>query len=308
MKYQKPFLKWVGGKTQILDQIMEKFPKEIKDYHELFLGGGSVLFALLTLRKHKKIKISGKIYAYDINRNLIHLYQTIQKDKDKFFNSLRDFLQQYDSLRVGEKNINRKPKNLEEAKLCKENYYYYLRTRFNSLYLSKEEIKEDEKIELAVLFLFLNKTCFRGVYRESSNGFNVPYGHYKTTPNIMTQEEIDIIYSLIKDVEFKCLTFEESIKIPRKQDFVYLDPPYAPESKNSFVGYTKDGFNLDCHKNLFSEIIRLNQEGIKFCLSNAKVDLVTTTMKDFTIQELEARRSINSKNPESKTTEVIITN
>jgi len=113
---------------------------------------------------------------------------------------------------------------------------------------------------------------------------------------------------LIKDVEFRIVSFEESIKYPIEGDFVYMDPPYAPETKNSFVGYLKDGFTLESHKKLFQEIIKLDERKIKFCLSNAKVDLVTDTLKNFKIEEIEARRAIHSKKPDSKTLEVIITN
>lgn len=312
MKYQKPFLKWVGGKTQIIDEIVDKFPSEIKDYHELFLGGGSVLFALLTLQKEKKIKITGKIYAYDFNPNLINLYKIVQSQKDKLFEQVNKLVEVYHSLKqeTNKELVNRKPENLLEAKGCKENYYYYLRMRFNSLLLDGvlEKDNEEEKIEFAALFLFLNKTCFRGVYRESGNGFNVPYGHHKTTPTVVTKEELDKISSLIKEVEFKTLTFKESIKIPKEGDFVYMDPPYAPENKTSFVKYVKDGFTEECHKLLFSEIIKLNERNVKFCLSNSKVTMVTESLKDFKIKEIEARRAIHSKKPGSKTVEVIITN
>ena len=312
MKYQKPFLKWVGGKTQIIDQIVKTFPPKIKDYHELFLGGGSVLFALLTLQEEKKIVIEGKICAYDFNPNLIHLYKIVQKEKDKLFECIGKFLQIYDSLKteVKKDQINRKPKTLLEAKTCKESYYYFMRTRFNLLLKSRivEDGKEELKIEFASLFLLLNKTCFRGIYRESSNGFNVPYGHYKTTPTIITKEELDKISNLIKDVEFRTLSFKESIKYPKEGDFVYMDPPYAPETKTSFVGYLKDGFTQECHKKLFEEIVRMNERKVKFCLSNAKVDLVTDALKNFNIEEIEARRAIHSKKPDSKTLEVIITN
>lgn len=312
MKYQKPFLKWVGGKTQIIDQIVDTFPPEIKDYHELFLGGGSVLLALLTLQQEKKIKITGKIYAYDFNPNLIHLYKTIQSQKDNFYKQVDELVKVYHSLKQETKKelVNRKPKSLLEAKKCKENYYYYLRMRFNSLLLDGvlEKDNEEEKIEFSGLFLFLNKTCFRGVYRESSNGFNVPYGHYKITPTIITKEELNNISSLIKDVEFKAITFKESIRFPDKGDFVYMDPPYAPENKTSFVKYVKDGFTEECHKLLFSEIIKLNERKVKFCFSNSKVSMVTESLKDFKIKEIEARRTIHSKKPESKTIEVIITN
>ena len=312
MKYQKPFLKWVGGKTQIINEIVDTFPSEIKDYHELFLGGGSVLLALLTLQKKKKIKITGKIYAYDFNPNLIHLYKIVQRQKDKLFEQVSKLVEVYHSLKqeTNKEVINRKPENLLEAKKCKENYYYYLRIRFNSLLLEDVLGKdnEEEKIEFAGLFLFLNKTCFRGVYRESGNGFNVPYGHHKTTPTVVTKEDLDNISSLIKEVEFKTLTFKESIKNPNKGDFVYMDPPYAPENKTSFVKYVKDGFTEVCHKLLFSETIKLNERNVKFCLSNAKVSMVTESLKDFKIKEIEARRAIHSKKPGSKTVEVIITN
>jgi DNA adenine methylase len=312
MKYQKPFLKWVGGKTQIIDQIVKTFPPKIKNYHELFLGGGSVLFALLTLQQEKKIEIEGKLYACDFNPNLIHLYKTIQSQKDNFYKQVDELVKVYHSLKqeTNKELVNRKPKSLIEAKKCKENYYYYLRMRFNSLLLDGvlKQDNEELKIEFAALFLFLNKTCFRGIYRESSNGFNVPYGHYKITPTIITKEELDKISDLIKDVEFRIVSFEESIKYPVEGDFVYMDPPYAPETKNSFVGYLKDGFTLESHKKLFEEIIKLDERKVKFCLSNAKVDLVTDTLKNFKIEEIEARRAIHSKKPDSKTLEVIITN
>ena len=154
--------------------------------------------------------------------------------------------------------------------------------------------------------MVINKTCFRGMYREGPNGFNVPYGHYKKTPTVITEADLTYISELIKDVQFMDVGFTTSIKNVGKDDFVYLDPPYAPETKNSFVGYVADGFNLDTHKLLFSEIKKL--EGSKFVMSNAKVDLVTDNFKEYNCQDIVARRAINSKNPESTTVEVIIYN
>lgn len=279
--FQKPFLKWVGGKTQMIGKLVDKFPPSMKNYHEVFLGGGSVLFALLTMQKEGKIDIKEKIYAYDLNEHLIQLYIDIRDNKDIFFNYIDKYRQEYiDS---------------ED----KKEYYYSTRRKFN---------EKDKSIEKSAIFLFLNKTCFRGMYREGPNGFNVPYGHYKKPPIIMTRKEIDKISELIKNVEFICSDFESSMSKIEEGDFVYLDPPYAPETKTSFVGYTKDGFDIEKHNTLFKEIIKLDTINVKFLLSNAKVSLVTEYFKDYNCEDIVARRAINSKNPGSTTLEVIISN
>ena len=156
--------------------------------------------------------------------------------------------------------------------------------------------------------MFLNKTCFRGMYREGPNGFNVPYGHYKKTPTIITKEELDYISDLMKDVVFLQSDFCKSVQNIRSGDFVYLDPPYAPETENSFVGYTADGFGLETHNKLFSEIRKLHKQKIQFVMSNAKVDLVVNNFNDCKCDDIIARRAINSKKPGSTTTEVLIYN
>ena len=295
---QKPFLKWVGGKTQIINHIISRIPAEIESYHEPFLGGGSVLLAMLSLQKHNKIKINGGVYAYDINKTLIGVYKHIQSNKDVLFKHIEEFKNVYHGLKGTV--VNRKPKNITEAKTSKESYYYWLRNKFNTM--------DKDTIEYSALFIFLNKTCFRGVYREGPNGFNVPYGHYKKTPMIITEEDLNTISDLIKDVNFVCADFKQSIRTVGEGDFVYLDPPYAPESSKSFVGYTAEGFSLDTHAELFSEIKKIADKNIKFAMSNAKVELVTSNFADYECEEIEARRAINSKKPESKTMEVIIYN
>ena len=296
-KIQKPFLKWVGGKTQIINDIIAKIPKEINNYHELFLGGGSVLLAILSLQKQNKITIKNKIYAYDINNDLINVYKHIQNNKDDLYTFINLYINEYDSIKGTE--INRKPATIEEAKTSKESYYYWIRNKYNHI--------NKNTVECSALFMFINKTCFRGMYREGPNGYNVPYGHYKKTPTIISKTDLDYIGDLIKDVEFKPSSFAESIKNIKKGDFVYLDPPYAPETTNSFVGYVADGFNLETHKLLFNEIKNLDDK-IKFVMSNAKVELVTENFKKYNCQDIIARRAINSKKPGSKTTEVIIYN
>lgn len=295
---QKPFLKWVGGKTQIINQIIAKIPKELENYHEPFLGGGSVLLAVLSLQKHNKIKINGRVYAYDINKTLIDVYKHIQSEPATLFKHIQEFKNEYHSLKGTV--INRKPKNLLEAKTSKESYYYWLRNQFNTM--------DKNTVQYSALFIFLNKTCFRGIYREGPNGFNVPYGHYKKTPSIITEAELKTISRLIKDVNFVCADFKQSIRTVGEGDFVYLDPPYAPETSKSFVGYNAEGFSLDTHAELFSEIKKIADKNIKFAMSNAKVDLVTNNFADYECEDIEARRAINSKKPDSKTMEVIIYN
>jgi DNA adenine methylase len=295
-KLQKPFLKWVGGKTQIINDIISKIPHQMNNYHEPFLGGGSVLLAVLSLQKQNKIIITNKIYAYDINNVLINVYKNIQNNKEELYNFINYYITEYDSIKS--LKINRKPKTIEEAKTSKESYYYWLRYIYNNM--------DKNTVECSALFMIINKLCFRGMYREGPNGYNVPYGHYKKTPIVIKQDDLNYISDLIKDVEFKHSTFTESIKNVKKGDFVYLDPPYAPENSKSFVGYVADGFALDTHKLLFDEIKKF--KNIKFAMSNAKVNLVTESFKGYYCDDVIARRAINSKNPGATTTEVIIYN
>ena len=294
---QKPFLKWVGGKTQIIQQVTAKFPKEMNNYHEPFLGGGSVLFALLSLIKEEQIALKGKIYCYDINEALINVYKHIQSEKESLMNHVEYYMNQYDEL--SGTNVNRKPQNIDEAKTSKESFYYWMRHLYNTM--------DHNTIEHSALFMCINKTCFRGMYREGPNGFNVPYGHYKKTPKVMTRDEVDHISYMIQDVVFQCCDFESALNNVEKDDFVYIDPPYAPENKTSFVGYIADGFTYDDHQRLFSQIKNMD-ESIKFVMSNAKVDLVLNSFQDYEYETIVARRAINSKKPDSVTNEVLIYN
>jgi DNA adenine methylase len=287
----KPVIKWVGGKTQILDTVLESFPREIENYHELFVGGGSVLFGLLA---SKDITVKGKVYAYDKNQKLINMYRQIQTNPEEVHDHLLELFTTYDT-RTGTE-VNRKPETEEEGLTSKESYYYWVRKKYN-------ELVPTTPVHAATL-IFLNKTCFRGVYREGPNGFNVPYGHYKSTPLVVSLDELVKIQGLIKDVVFKWCDFRAAFaQTVNGGDFIYADPPYAPESVTSFVGYTKDGFSLEDHRDLFN---LLKRSKIDFVLSNAKVHLVTSSFEGYEVKDVPARRAIHSKDPSSTTTEVLV--
>ncbi len=291
----KPLIKWVGGKTQIIDQVLGEFPQNIENYHELFLGGGSVLLGLLEYIKNDKIKVSGSIYAYDFNETLINMYKNIQKTPELLFNEIEKLIKDYNQ--ITEQNGNKKPKNIDESKESQESYYYWIRQSFNKM----NQLEKNSNLGSAC-FIFMNKTCFRGLYREGPNGFNVPFGNYKK-PEIINKSHLNEISELIKNVNFIHSSFEESFKNIQNDDFVYLDPPYAPENDKSFVNYTSSGFTMEQHLNLF----KLSKK-FKFVMSNANVDMVKDeyTDKKYYIKIISCKRTINSKNPDSKTTEVLI--
>ena len=199
------------------------------------------------------------------------------------------------------------------VKNSKESYYYWVRSHFNQI----------DKLtpEGAAVFIFLNKTGFRGLYREGPNGYNVPYGHYKKTPVMISPSELEHIHQLIQGVKFVCSSFQESLSrlhhvdavsigypLWGQEDFIYLDPPYVPENPKSFVKYTHDGFSLETHQELFQIVRQLHEKKRKLVLSNSNVPLVLNSFEEFSKEHLQVRRTINAKNPGSITTEVIIYN
>jgi len=298
----KPILKWVGGKTQILDKLIIEFPTNINNYREIFLGGGSVLITLLSYVRNGIIKIHGNIYAYDLNEPLVYIYKNIQSNHNELYNQIQQLITNFNSCGYGE--INRTPKNMDEAKISKENYYYWIRSEYNKL----KNVDKKSTIGSA-MFIFLNKTCFRGVFRVGPKGFNVPYGHYNN-PEIINKEHLDVIHELIQNVIFECCDFNISLNNVEQNDYIYLDPPYVSETDTSFVGYTQNGFNLDNHNNLFKLIHNLTKTNKKMMLSNADVSLVRDnfTSEKYNITSILCKRAINSKNPEAKAKEVIIKN
>lgn len=302
MPIVKPILKWVGGKSQIIEEVLHLFPKEIKNYYEPFLGGGSVLFGLLSLIQEGKIVLRGKIYASDLNPHLIHLYTNVRQSPDQIIEEVRQIMNEYTAL-TGT-TILRKPTSKAEALTSQESYYFWIRIQFNAL--SNEE-KASPKA--SAMLLFLNKTCFRGLYREGPNGFNVPFGHYKN-PSILDEGHIRAVAQLLKDVIFIHASFTEAFSKVQDGDFIYLDPPYAPENETSFVGYTGDGFNLEHHTQLFNLCDGLRAKGVRFLMSNADVPLVRNAFPEptYTTKTILCRRAIHSKKPDSKTNEVLVMN
>ena len=302
MEHTKPLIKWVGGKTQIMGHIMPLFPTRMHNYREPFVGGGSVMLALCDLVASNKITITGKIYASDLNPRLIGLYRVIQTSPDELNARLRVLTAEYlacaDNKLANTRGINwaEMPKS-EAIDMGKEAYYYWMRDTFNR--------EPAHTIDSAAMFVFLNKTCFRGLYREGPRGFNVPFGNYKT-PSIFDPTHILHISALIKDVVFSCDSFSKTLASCVDGDFVYLDPPYAPETINSFVAYTADGFGDKDHAELFDTIKTVSKKGVVALMSNARVQSVLDAFSDYEIIPVECRRRINSKNPEATTMEVLV--
>ena len=315
---QKPPLKWVGGKTQIMGTVLAHFPHRAMNYHEPFMGGGSVLFATLHLIKTGQFIVTGKVNAYDINPHLINFYNQLKVNRDSLYTETQALVDQYREIgqagtMAGELGpVNRNPDTIEAARTSRESFYYWCRIRFNA-----ERKTNRDSVGCAALFVFLNKMCFRGVYRESQGGgFNVPFGHYKTVPTVLPRDQLDRMSDLVQGVSLECADFRQSLARVVPGDFVYLDPPYAPEEKNSFVGYTADGFGTNDHAELFGLCNSLDGEGAMFAMSNARVPMVTDAFEqnegmgahNYAFTDVPARRAINSKNPAARTVEVIVTN
>jgi len=297
----KPFLKWVGGKSQIIHEVLDLFPKEMNHYHEPFLGGGSVLLALLDAQAKGMIHIHGTVYASDVNSHLILLYQCIQSQPDALIQEVKRLVTEYESCQGTE--IQRNPTQ-EQAFTSPESYYFWIRKQFNLKSCDSVQSSIQSSIQSCAMMLFLNKTCFRGLYREGPNGFNVPFGNYKH-PKVLEEDHIRKVSRMIQHVVFQTCSFEEVLQKTSFQhsDFVYLDPPYAPETNTSFTGYTHKGFPLEKHQTLFQLCKQLKSGWL---MSNADVSMVKETFVTYPKQTLSCRRSIHSKKPDARTNEVLI--
>jgi len=266
----KPLLKWVGGKTQLLDDILPLFPRNIRTYHEPFVGGGAVLLAVLS---DPTIRVQ-RVRASDLNHHLIQFYKDIQAHPTELHREIHRLVEAYE--RSGE---------------GKEAYYYEQRGRYRGM---------TPCVQASALFYFLNKSCFRGLYRESKKGFNVGYGHdYNTRPVTPPLEDLRAMSALLEPVEFRACDFSEALRDVGEGDFVYADPPYAREKSTSFTQYNAQGFD----QGAFFMTLRKCKT---FVMSNANVECVRQAFQDCSITSVQAQRKIHSKNPLTRTSELLV--
>jgi DNA adenine methylase len=297
----KPCLKWAGGKTQILDAVLDRFPATMRDYYEPFLGGGSVLLGFLARGRAP----TGNIYASDINPHLIALYRNIQSRPADLIVEFKRLIADSAAAAAAASSqpANRNPATYEDALTSPESYYYWIRARFNGL-----SPQEYPLTVSSAMFLFLNKTCFRGLYREGPHGFNVPYGHYSNPFADDIEAHIHAISALVQRVSFRCCSWSDALATVCPGDFVYLDPPYVPVAEGSFVSYTAAGFSEENHMNLFSTCHSLVERGARILMSNSDTSLVAAQFPaaNYTTEKIVCRRAINSKRPGTQAMEVLI--
>ena len=258
----KPFVKWAGGKRQLISLLDESLPKTFGNYYEPFLGGGALLFHILAKKNRQKCNIS------DLNSNLVLAYITIRDRIDELISSLK----------IHEKNYQKDSKS----------YYYSVR-----------DGNPGSEIEKTSRLLFLNRTCFNGLYRVNRKGrFNVPLGKY-TNPNIVNEENLRSVSSILQSnqVSIKCRDFEAVRRDAKKGDLVYFDPPYQPVSKTAnFTSYTNKDFTYDDLSRLAELCLELDSKGCKVLLSNSdsKKVLDIFSKKPWKVNKIKANRSINS--------------
>lgn len=297
----KPFLKWAGGKSQLLDRFRVIYPKElkqkkIKTFYEPFLGSGAVFF---DIAQNYNIESA---YLYDINEELILTYKVIQKDVSK----LLDFLYRYEK------------QYLQLDKKQRLEFYYSQRTNYNLQRFNIDYDKYSEQwFSRAAQLIFLNRTCFNGLYRVNSKGeFNSPAGDYNN-PTICDEQNLLAVHKVLQIAEIKKADFRQVISDLKSKSFVYFDPPYRPISKTaSFKSYTKETFS-DIEQIELSKLFKeLDQAGIRVMLSNSDPknndpsdNFFDEIYKDFNILRVPAKRMINS-NPTKRgeINEIIVTN
>lgn len=257
-KLTQPFLKWAGGKRQLLPEIRKHLPKKINTYYEPFVGAGAVLFDI----QPKKAVIN------DINIELVNVYEMIKNNPEELIEDLR------------------KHENTSE-------YFYEIRD------LDRQpEYQELTDIEKASRIIYLNKTCFNGLFRVNSQGqFNVPFGRYKN-PQIVNEAVIKAVHNYMSNNEVLITNqdFSEVVMNAKKGDFVYFDPPYDPVSDtSSFTGYTLDGFTKDDQRRLKYLFVELDKKGVNVMLSNSSTEFIRELYDGYNIETISANRNINSK-------------
>lgn len=256
-----PVVKWVGGKRQIIDEIIKYVPDSFSTYYEPFLGGGAVLFEL----QPKKAVVN------DVNEELMNIYEVIKDNVDELIEGLK------------------------RHKIKNDKAYFY---EIRELDRDREQYNLLTPVERASRIIYLNKTCYNGLFRVNKSGeFNAPFGNYKN-PNIVNETTLRAVSAYFNKakIRFTCQDFEDALKWSRKGAFVYLDPPYDPVSETaSFTGYDKGGFDHNEQIRLKKTCDKLNKKGIKFLLSNSATDFIMDLYQDYKIEVIQAKRVINSK-------------
>lgn len=265
-----PIVKWVGGKRQLMFELLKNMPKSYNRYFEPFIGGGALFFELQP----------DNAYISDMNEELINLYSVVRDSVDELI------------------------EDLSKHEVSKE---YFLEIRNID---RTEKYSNLSNVERASRFIYLNRTCFNGMYRVNSKGeFNVPFGNYKN-PRIIDENNLLNCFELLKETEIKCADFSEILNKVQKNDFVYFDPPYVPLNEtSSFTSYTKDGFDIDMQFKLRDVCDELDSMGVKFMLSNSDTKLVNELYANYEIKKVFASRQINANaDGRGKITEVLVRN
>ncbi len=276
-KEYKPFIKWVGGKRGLLEQLLPLFPKKFNNYYEPFIGGGAVFFEL-----YSKNLLLNKTIISDINSELITTYNVVKNNPNKLIEKLNEYKQNH----------------------TKE-FYYQIRELDR-----KEEFANLSDIEKAARFIYLNKTCFNGLYRVNKKGFfNTPIGSYKN-PNIVDSETILNASCALQNVTILNQSFEKVLNSAKKGDFIYFDPPYYPLNKTSnFTSYDSNCFLEEEQIKLFKVFKKLDKKGCFVALSNSDTSFIKELYKEYDINIVNANRFINSKsNGRGKISEVLVRN
>ncbi|MCP4155443.1 MAG: DNA adenine methylase [bacterium] len=298
----RPFLKWAGGKAQLLPEISKRLPKHVLEsktipgYIEPFIGGGALFFYLMN---HFKIK---KAFILDINCELITAYKTIQHSPEKLIEHLKLLRETF----------------LEKEQSDREKYYYHIREEFNKHPGGFQSDGVDSSwIQRTAQLIFLNKTCYNGLFRKNRSGeFNVPFGKYKK-PTIFTEENINAVSSALQKTDIIKGDFKDSEKFVTKESFVYLDPPYRPLNKTSnFTGYSEFGFTDTDQERLFRYFQKVDKKKAYALLSNSDPrnenkddDFFDKLYQDYHISRVGATRMINSNSAKrGKINEILVTN
>lgn len=276
MKTVKPFIKWAGGKSQLLNEIREKYPSKIEKYCEPFVGGGAVLLDILANFSPNEVIIN------DINVSLINTYQQVQTNAEALISQLEEMQSEF----------------WKADSELRKNLYTYNREKFNSLINCN-----DNNLDKAALFMFLNKTCFNGLYRVNRKGlFNVPIGSYKNPP-ICDAENLRYISKLLQNVEIKCGDYKDCADFIDDKTFVYIDPPYRPLTATaSFTSYNENEFGDQQQIELGHFVDVITEKGSKVVASNSDPknaddndNFFDDLYAKYNIDRVSAKRMINSK-------------